>query len=148
MKDEFHYFQAGYEIVGADAGANMAYFVKSGTDPVCKDAPETSVPLNRGGAWIEKDGKLVISAEAALKNDEYASYYNGELTGNDVWTACTGWMTGMRSRDDGKQWNSTEASKAPSLQFKINITMCVKTASDPIRSCCAIDLIFPIWKRV
>ncbi len=35
MKDEFHFKQAGYEIIGKDAGANMAHFVLTGQKPVC-----------------------------------------------------------------------------------------------------------------
>ena len=36
MKDQFHFTQEGYEIIGKDAGANMAYFTLNGTDPECK----------------------------------------------------------------------------------------------------------------
>jgi len=36
MKDEFHFKQEGYEILGADAGANMGFFVTRGEKPDCK----------------------------------------------------------------------------------------------------------------
>ncbi len=39
MKDEFHFRQEGYEIMGKDAGTNMAHFVLTGEKPVC--APYT-----------------------------------------------------------------------------------------------------------
>ncbi len=125
MKDEFHFFQSGYEIVGTDAGANMAYFVKNGTKPVCKDASECSIPLKEGGAWLEKDGQVVISAEAALEQSAYASYHNGSVQG-EVWGAWDGWLTGMHNLiDEGKQWNGDqakdEATGAPYLQYKIKI---------------------------
>ena len=35
MKDQFHFTQEGYELFGADAGANMAHFVTTGTKPEC-----------------------------------------------------------------------------------------------------------------
>ena len=35
MKDEFHFTQEGYELVGCEAGANMAHFVKTGNKPEC-----------------------------------------------------------------------------------------------------------------
>lgn len=37
MKDEFHFNQEGYEIVGKDAGANMGYFVTTGMKHDCKE---------------------------------------------------------------------------------------------------------------
>ena len=48
MKDEFHYYQEGYEIVGEEAGKNMAYYVNTGLEPSLYD-PEydnTYVPNN------------------------------------------------------------------------------------------------------
>lgn len=40
MKDEFHFNQAGYNIIGKDAGENMAYFVINGEKPACKEYTE------------------------------------------------------------------------------------------------------------
>lgn len=40
MKDAFHFKQAGYEIVGKDAGANMAYFVINDEKPECLEYTE------------------------------------------------------------------------------------------------------------
>ncbi|MBO5778588.1 MAG: hypothetical protein J6R82_03370 [Clostridia bacterium] len=40
MKDEFHFKQEGYEIVGKDAGTNMGYFVMTGKKPSCKEYTE------------------------------------------------------------------------------------------------------------
>ena len=37
MKDEFHFTQAGYNIVGSDAGKNTAYFVNTGTEAKCQN---------------------------------------------------------------------------------------------------------------
>ena len=33
MKDKYHYKQEGYNIVGEDAGANMAFYVNTGKEP-------------------------------------------------------------------------------------------------------------------
>lgn len=38
MKDEAHYTQEAYNIVGADAGKNMAYFVNTGMEPYYYDS--------------------------------------------------------------------------------------------------------------
>ena len=35
MKDQFHFTQEGYEVLGGEAGANMAHFVKTGNKPAC-----------------------------------------------------------------------------------------------------------------
>lgn len=35
MKDEFHFKQEGYELVGSEAGVNMAHFVKTGNKSTC-----------------------------------------------------------------------------------------------------------------
>ncbi|MBQ8174283.1 MAG: hypothetical protein IJ009_02655 [Clostridia bacterium] len=35
MKDQFHFTQEGYELVGYEAGTNMAHFVTTGTKPEC-----------------------------------------------------------------------------------------------------------------
>ena len=122
MKDSYHFFQSGYNMVGTDAGTNMAYFVETGEKPVCKDASECSTPLKKGGAWLEENGQVVISAEAALEQTEYASYHSGSVSG-DVWGAWDGWLTGMHNLiDAGKQWSVTDAvNSAPYLQYKINI---------------------------
>ncbi len=40
MKDEFHFKQEGYEIIGKDAGANMGYYVTTGEKPDCKEYTE------------------------------------------------------------------------------------------------------------
>ncbi|MBQ9786326.1 MAG: hypothetical protein IJW25_02545, partial [Clostridia bacterium] len=37
MKDTFHYTQEGYNIAGADAGKNMAYYVNTGMEPYFYD---------------------------------------------------------------------------------------------------------------
>lgn len=37
MKDTFHYYQHGYNIVGADAGRNTAFYVKTGKEPTMYD---------------------------------------------------------------------------------------------------------------
>lgn len=37
MKDTFHYYQHGYNIVGADAGRNTAFYVETGKEPTMYD---------------------------------------------------------------------------------------------------------------
>lgn len=122
MKDEFHYYQAGYEIVGRDAGENMGYFVNTGKKPVCVSASEKAPALQEGGAWLEQDGQVVISAAAAFENSAYASYANGE-SADPAWVPVSGYLTGARNAyDNGVQYTLEEAAeKAPYLQFKINI---------------------------
>lgn len=122
MKDEFHYYQAGYEIVGRDAGENMGYFVNTGKKPVCVSASEKAPALQEGGAWLEQDGQVVISAAAAFENSAYASYANGE-SADPAWVPVSGYLTGARNAyDNGVQYTLEEAvEKAPYLQFKINI---------------------------
>lgn len=125
MKDEFHFTQAGYEILGEDAGANMASFVKTGEDPVCTHYfPLDDLELKEGGAWKAAGGRVVIPAVAALENSVYAaasSYYKDgalyswELTGGALW--------GVRLLpDNGKQWNTgTGYLNAPQLNFQFYI---------------------------
>lgn len=40
MKDEFHFTQAGYNVVGSDAGKNTGYFVRTGEIPECENYTE------------------------------------------------------------------------------------------------------------
>ncbi|MBQ7364762.1 MAG: hypothetical protein IJW46_04115 [Clostridia bacterium] len=72
MKDEFHFNQAGYELIGKDAGNNMAYFVKNGKKPDCQRYYEEEEIAS--GAFLEKDGKVVINASSALELSPYAAY--------------------------------------------------------------------------
>ena len=43
MKDEFHYYQAGYNECGTYAGINTAYYVTTGKEPIMYDTEDSSL---------------------------------------------------------------------------------------------------------
>lgn len=124
MKDAFHFYQKGYEIAGADAGANAAYYVINKTDPECRHY-ESDVEYNKGGAWAEKDGKVVIPAAAAFENSVYAAatsrYQSDGL--RYYWEKKPGITDGMRLvPDNGLNWNTgTGFERAPQLTYMFYI---------------------------
>lgn len=87
------------------------------------------------GAWLEKDGELVINTVAAAEQSEYASYSNG-ASGQDEWAVYDeNGLSGMNNIiDESRQWRvdpegtsgypdiHDETTPAPYLQYKINIT--------------------------
>ncbi|MBQ8382678.1 MAG: hypothetical protein IJX47_05670 [Clostridia bacterium] len=124
MKDEFHFKQEGYEILGKDAGANMAYFALNGKKPVCRNYYENDDTTRTSGAWQEKNGKVVIPASAAVELSNYASY--SSIGENASWAKNTG------GQFDGiKQTNSTDVNwpsvtsaffTAPQIHYTFHIT--------------------------
>ncbi len=124
MKDEFHFKQEGYEIIGKDAGSNMAYFVQNGKKPTCKVYYHNTDSNRTNGAWQEKDGKVVIPASAATELSTYASY--STVNQNASWAKNTG------GKFDGiKQTNSTGANwpnityafySAPQVHYTFHVT--------------------------
>ncbi|MBQ8289096.1 MAG: hypothetical protein IJX76_10115 [Clostridia bacterium] len=124
MKDEFHFKQEGYEILGKDAGANMAYFVKNGKKPVCRNYYENDETVRTNGAWQEKNGKVVIPASAAAELSTYASYSTANQ--NASWAKNTGGaFDGIKQTNStGSNWpNITYAFfSAPQVHYTVHIT--------------------------
>ena len=126
MKDEFHYTQEGYNIVGADAGANMGRFVRSGEKPECTPFfPETQgAPTVRQGAWMEKDGKVVIPAAAAMEESRYANYTSNKV--DYSWAAySSGGLAGIvQTPATGAQWTNIAYAFAdnPQVHYTFQIT--------------------------
>ncbi|MBQ7355645.1 MAG: hypothetical protein IJW62_09015 [Clostridia bacterium] len=124
MKDEFHFKQEGYEILGKDAGTNMAYFVENGKKPDCRNYYEGDDTLRTNGAWQEKNGKVVIPASAAMELSTYASYSTANQ--NASWAKHTGGgFDGIRqSNSTGANWpNITYAFfSAPQVHYTVHIT--------------------------
>lgn len=121
MKDNVHFTQEGYEIVGADAGANMAYFVNTGKKPDCAAFFEEEETTREGGAWQETDGKVVIPASAALEQSRYASYSTNKKTLS--WELYNGEFDGIiQTPSSGEQWNITYAfASAPQVHYTFNV---------------------------
>ena len=100
-----------------------------------KDEEPTPEPEYEYGAWLEKDGELVINTVAAAKQSEYASYSNG-ASGQDEWAVYDeNGLSGMNNIiDESRQWRvdpegtsgypdiHDETTPAPYLQYQINIT--------------------------
>lgn len=124
MKDEFHFKQEGYEILGKDAGANMAYFVQNGKKPVCEVYYENDDATRTNGAWLEDNGKVVIPASAAMELSTYASY--SSVNQKASWAKYTGGqLDGIRqTNSNGANWpNITYAFySAPQVHYTFNIT--------------------------
>lgn len=127
MKDSFHYTQEGYNIVGEDAGANMAYFVKNHEKPACRaffDQSDEEV-VKDNGAWQEENGKVVIPAAAAMEESRYANYTTNKK--NYSWAAYSdGNLTGViQTPSDGAQW--TNLAYAFSDNPQIHYTFQIRT---------------------
>lgn len=124
MVDNFHYNQAGYNIMGADAGANAAYYVNTGSAPTCVVYEPNRTPLKTGGAWTAQNGRVVISAAAALENSTYASATSVYV--NNVryyWRRYNGGLDGIEQLPDtGNVWNKgTGFDRAPQLNFTFSV---------------------------
>lgn len=123
MKDNFHYIQEGYEIVGKDAGTNMAAWV-NGDVVDCKHYTN-STQLKTGGAWKEKNGKVVIPAAAAFENSVYASVASRYASDGTkyYWNKVNGLFDGAQLLpDNGATWNTgTGFEKSPQLNFTFNV---------------------------
>ncbi len=124
MKDEFHFNQEGYEILGKDAGANMAYFVENGKKPVCQVYYENEDGTRTNGAWQEQNGRIVIPASAAMELSTYASY--STVNQNATWAKIAN-----ASLDGIQQINSTGANwpnityaffSAPQIHYTFHVT--------------------------
>ncbi len=132
MKDTFHYYQTGYEIVGADAGSNMGYFVRTGEEAECEHYDGSAeVPQKTGGAWQEENGRVVINTAAALENSPYASVSSRYTKGGSTlfsWTEYTrGFMSGMEVTPDvgtnQGAWNrGTGYERAPQMSYTFNVS--------------------------
>lgn len=124
MKDEFHFKQEGYEILGKDAGANMAYFVQNSKKPACKPYYGKDDTRRDNGAWLETGGKVVIPASAAMELSTYASY--SSVNEYATWAKYTGGaLDGIRQiNSTGANWaNITYAFySAPQIHYTFHIT--------------------------
>lgn len=123
MKDNFHYTQQGYEIVGKDAGTNMAEYVTTGNTDCKRYVKPTQ--LKTGGVWAEKNGKVVIPAVSVFENSVYASAssrYGSDGT-KYYWEKVEGIYDGAQLLPDkGATWNTgTGFEKSPQLNFTFNI---------------------------
>lgn len=125
MKDQFHYTQEGYNIVGEDAGANMAYFVETNEKPACRaffDNRDEEI-VKENGAWQEENGKVVISAAAAMEESRYANYSSND--GNYSWAAYSeGGLTGViQTPANGEEWTNLAYAFAnnPQVHYTFNI---------------------------
>lgn len=124
MTDNFHFSQVGYNIVGADAGKNAAYYAINGVAPVCEPYESQRTPLKTGGAWKEEGGRIVIAAASALENSVYASAtsrYVGDV--RYYWRRYNGLLDGVEQRpDNGKDWNTgTGFDRAPQLNYTVSV---------------------------
>ncbi len=124
MKDNFHFVQEGYNIVGADAGTNAGYYVKNGAAPQCVPYEPKRDPLKTGGAWKAENGRVVIAAASATENSVYASATSRYV--DDVryfWRRYNGALDGIEQvPDNGKNWNAgTGFERAPQLNFTVYI---------------------------
>ena len=125
MTDNFHFSQEGYNIVGANAGANAAHYVLTGEAPECEEYEPERKPLKTGGAWTaDADGRVVIAAAAATENTVYASATSRYV--DDVryyWRRYNGALDGIEQLpDNGKNWNTgTGFERAPQLNYTVHI---------------------------
>ena len=123
MKDQFHFNQAGYNILGKDAGANAGYFIKYGKKPVCLPYYEEQETVRTNGAWQEKDGKVVIPASAAMELSTYASY--SSAAENHSWAKTTSGLDGIKQTNgNGTNWATLAYAfkDAPQVHYTFNIT--------------------------
>ena len=120
MKDEFHFTQAGYELIGKDAGANMAHFVLYGKAPDCKHYYEDEKTAS--GAFLEENGKVVISAASALEMSHYAAYSSAGSTLS--WQQSDTSLDGiLQSGATNNFWEINYAfAEAPQLHYTVNFT--------------------------
>ncbi len=117
MKDERHFKQEGYDLLGADAGENAGNYVLHGQ---VSCTPYTVKGFEPGGAYKEEEGRVAIPAAAAFENSVYASatprfwenilYEWKEVPGTYPGAACL--------PDAGSEWNiGTGFERAPQLNF-------------------------------
>ncbi len=127
MKDQVHYSQKAYNIVGADVGANMGYYAMTGEEAVCEHfVYEVELPeYNEGAAWkANADGDVVIPAAAAFENSPYASatsrYTDSTLY---YWEPVEEYGGGAKNLpDNGTQWSSGIGyENAPQLSYSFYI---------------------------
>ena len=118
MKDEFHFSQKGYELIGKDAGYNMASFVKSGNKPACQRYFENENTVS--GAFLEENGKVVINASAALELSPYAAY--SSAGSNLSFAASDTALDGIeQTPSDNNFWEINYAfAEAPQLHYTVN----------------------------
>lgn len=109
LKDNVHYTQLAYNLVGEDVGANMGYFVQTGKKPECQHYEMELPQYNSGAAWKAENGKVVIPALAAFENSPYASA-TSRYNNNDTlyyWQAVETFNGGVRALpDNGASWNT------------------------------------------
>lgn len=120
MKDEFHFNQAGYELIGKDAGNNMAAFVKNSIEPDCQRYYEAEAAAS--GAFLEENGKVVISLSSALEQSPYAAYSSAgsDLTWQKSATALDGIV---QTNASNHFWEINYAfAEAPQLHYTVNFT--------------------------
>ena len=121
MKDQYHFHQEGYEIIGKDAGANMAFFTENGKKPVCQPYFEEENAVRENGAWQEENGKVVIPASAAAERSNYANFSSsGE---NYSFAAVSGTLEGIKNTNaNGKYWDNITYAffSAPSVHYTVN----------------------------
>lgn len=85
MKDAYHYTQEGYNIVGADAGANTAYYVNTGKEPSMYDPeydntyPTDEIPALGGGAVSSLEFNFNSATENGVDLSAIGTVENGVL---------------------------------------------------------------------
>ncbi len=125
MKDKFHYTQAGYEIVGKDAGANAGYFTVNGKKPHCDAFYNEGRQMARTGAWQAENGRVAIPASAALEQSEYASFTSNGAQNKTLytWKYADGGLDGItQTPNAGTEWNINYAfSQAPQVHYTFEI---------------------------
>ena len=128
MKDNVHYSQRAYNLVGADVGSNMGYYTMTGEEAVCEHYEyEVELPeYTKGAAYIANaDGDVVIPAGAAFENSPYASA-TSRYNNNDTlyyWTAVDTYGGGLKVEpNNGATWNTgTGYERAPQLNFSFYV---------------------------
>lgn len=68
MKDEFHFLQEGYNIVGTDAGKNTAFFANTGIEPYMYDAESKSLYFPYGGMSVGNTIAVDSALDSASEN--------------------------------------------------------------------------------
>lgn len=85
MKDEYHYTQEGYNIVGADAGANTAHYVNTGKNPSMYDPeydntyPTDELPSLEDGTVNSLEFNFNSSTENGIDLSAIGTVENGAL---------------------------------------------------------------------
>ena len=127
LKDQVHYLQRAYNIVGEDVGSNMGYYTMTGEEAKCEHfVYEVDLPdYNEGGAWLANDdGDVVIPAAAAFENSPYASatsrYTDDKLY---YWEPVAEYGGGANCLpNDGTAWESGIGyENAPQLNYSFSI---------------------------